>query len=142
MKMINNRLFKKINSIFWGIVSWMPIFLFLFMVISYSFTLDINSYESGVDFETYFNVFIGYVNNEFPNFFLVESFFSSTFVYLLSLFTDISSGVPVFAHFVIIQVNWFLLVQLIRLLVYVFMWFINFIYDLFDYLSFNRKGDN
>ena len=140
--MINNRLFKKINSIFWGILSWLPVFLFLFMVVFYSLTLDINSYGSGFDFETYFNECIGYVNNEFPNFFQVESFFSSTAVYLLSLFTDISSGVPVFAYFVIIQVNWYLLVQLIRLAVYVFMWFINFIYDLFDYLSLKRKDEN
>lgn len=141
--MINNRLFKKINSIFWGILSWMPVFLFIFMVISYSLTLDINTYGNGFDFETYFNECISYVKNTIPeDLFLVESFFTNFFVYLLSLFTDLSTGVPTFAFFIVIQVNWFLLVQLIRLGVYVFMWFINFIYDLFDYLSFKRKGDN
>lgn len=140
--MINNRLFKKINSIFWGIVSWMPVFMFIFMVISYSLTLDINTYGSGFDFETYFNECVGYVNNNYIDFFNVETFFTNTVFYFLSMVTDISSGIPVFALFLIIQVNWFLLVQLLRLVVYVFMWFINFIYDLFDYLSLKRKEEN
>lgn len=139
--MINNRLFKKINSIFWGILSWLPVFLFIFMVICYSLTLDINSYGSGFNFKTYFNECIDYVNTKYNGFFDIPTFFTNTATYFLSLFTDLSSGVPAFGLFVVIQLNWFLLVQLLRLLVYVFMWFINFIYDLFDYLSLKRKGD-
>lgn len=139
--MLNNRLFKKINSIFWGVLSWMPVFLFLFMVISYSLTLDINAYGSGFDFDIYFSECIAYVNNNYQEFFMVESFFTNTAIYFLTMVTDISSGIPVFGMFLIIQINWFLLVQLIRLVVYVFMWFINLIYDLFDYLSLKRKEE-
>lgn len=141
--MINNRLFKKINSIFWGIVSWMPIFLFLFFVISYSFTLDINVYGNGFNFVTYFKECFSYATN----FAIVENFFTMTVFTeplgsFLYFFIDITSDVPAFVSLLIIQLNWYLIVQLFRLIVYVFMWFINFIYDLFDYLSFNRKGDN
>lgn len=141
--MINNRLFKKINSIFWGIVSWMPIFLFLFFVISYSFTLDINVYGNGFNFVTYFKECFSYATNVA----ILENFFTMTVFTeplgsFLYFFIDITSDVPAFVSLLIIQLNWYLIVQLFRLIVYVFMWFINFIYDLFDYLSFNRKGDN
>ena len=141
--MINNRLFKKINSIFWGVVSWMPVFLFLFMLISYSLTLDINSYGNGFDFETYYKECISYVSNIT----IIESFFTQTIfaeplMIFASFFIDITSQAPAFINFLFIQLNWYFIVQLFRLIVYVFMWFINFIYDLFDHLSFNRKGDN
>lgn len=140
--MINDRLFKKINSIFWGIISWFPIFLFLFMVVSYSFTLDYNTLEPGFNFETFFNECLNYASTNYGSYFNLESFFTGSAFYFLSLFTNLSSGIPVFATILIFQVNWYLFVQLVRLLVYVFMWFINFIFDLFDYLSLHRKGDN
>lgn len=38
--------------------------------------------------------------------------------------------------------SWVCWVQVIRLLVYVFYWFIDLISGLFDLMTFNRKGDN
>lgn len=141
--MINNRLFKKINSIFWGIISWMPVFLFLLLVISYSLTLDINAYDSGFDFLTYCKNCFYYLTDIsiLSNFFTITDF-GESLADFVSLFIDLSSDVPAFVFFLIVQFNWYFIVQLVRLLVYVFMWFINLIYDLFDYLSLNRKGDN
>ena len=134
--MINNRLFKKINSIFWGLVSWMPVFVIFYYILCYSISIevtDLTNFTFGIFTEQIFNGF-----NEVLNMFnnnLITYFFN-----FLELFGDV--GEQPFSLFVLIVLAWFCMVQVFRLLAYVFVWFIDLIISLFDLMTFNRKGDN
>ena len=134
--MINNRLFKKINSIFWGILSWLPVFITFYYVLCYSISLEVSDI-SNFTFDVFFNQII----NIFTDSLLM--FNNNLFSYFMS-FIDVFDfvGDQPFSLFVLTVLSWFCMVQVFRLLSYVFVWFIDLIISLFDLMTFNRKGDN
>ena len=135
--MINNRLFKKINSIFWGILSWFPLVYCILMFFKTQVSFTVVS-----DYQEYFYICLdsfvsffadnvdGYLSNPLTRYFIdfLELFYGSVYPNMLDCLCCVCS--------------WVCWVQVMRLLVYVFYWFIDLISGLFDYLSLNRKGDN
>lgn len=134
--MINNRLFKKINSIFWGILSWLPVFISIYFAFCYAISLDVSditNFTYGDFYEQLYNGItssLGAFNNNL----------TILFVSFIDAF-DVVGNQP-FSAFILVVLSWFCMVQVFRLLAYVFVWFINFIISLFDLMTFNRKGDN
>ena len=136
--MINNRLFKKVNAIFWGIVTWLPIvilILSLFKTSDIQFSAEYTPYNYIYDSvfgfsEAFGSAGDGLIYNPFTD--LFDNFF-----YLISpdSFGSLSSVLASVC-------SWVCWVQVVRLLVYVFYWFIDLISGLFDLMTFNRKGDN
>lgn len=135
--MLNNRLFKKINSIFWGILTWLPlVFIVLMFFKTYLPFTDVSTFQDY--FYTCFDSFVsffadnvdGYLSNPLTEFFIdfLGLFYGNTYPNLLDCLCSICS--------------WVCWVQVMRLLVYVFYWFIDLLTSLFDYLSFNKRGDN
>ena len=133
--MINNRLFKKTNSIFWGLLTWFPVVIVLLTV----FKIEGSSFNSEFTYSSYLdNVITGIVDiGTSVNDWLYNPL-THVFMNMLNLI-GISSD---FMGCIIEFASWSCWVQVIRLIAYVFMWFIDFIISLFDYLSLNRKGDN
>ena len=135
--MINNRLFKKINSIFWCILTWLPIIVII-VTLYRSFTLS-----QDTDFSSFFaSVLYGIADIFDPS---SDNAFVTPIYYIFESFGNIFNIISDYSPFNIMLLtlsSWVCWVQVIRLLVYVFMWFIDLLTSLFDYLSFNRKGDN
>ena len=134
--MINNRLFKKINSIFWGILSWLPVFQALWSTLCYALSLDINSNAdfsfNAIFTEIYQDLLIGLAGFDNP---LIPIFSR-----ILSIFSF--EVEPIYVSCLLVILSWYCFCQVLRLFAYVFVWFINFIYDLFDYLSLNKRSEN
>lgn len=136
--MINNRLFKKINSIFWGILTWLPLVLLILATFMKDFSYQ---FDSQSNFTLYFNQLYAGAFDVLSN--ASDYWFnplSPIFMDLFELLDSVGSG-PF--YFVLIDMaSWICWVQVVRLMVYVFYWFIDLITGLFDYLSFNKRGDN
>lgn len=136
--MINNRLFKKINSIFWGILTWLPVVLLILSSIIFNFEPQINEEGNlGVYIEQFFLSASQFMSND--NDFWYNPI--TSVLYEINPILDTVASGPF--HLVLIDIaGWMCWVQVIRLLVYVFYWFIDLISGLFDLMTFNRKGDN
>ena len=133
--MINNRLFKKINSIFWGVLTWFPVVVVLLTV----FKIDGISFGSDFTYSSYLNnVIVGIIDTSTSVNDLLYNPLTHIFMNMLNLVGVSGDYMGCIVEFA----SWSCWVQVIRLIAYVFMWFIDLITGLFDYLSLNRKGDN
>lgn len=138
--MINNRLFKKINSVFWAVLTWLPIVLFILASAFRDFNYQFDN--QGQNFWVYFSDFFGGAAEVLSN--------SADLWYnpLSPIFSEIFNGIldtvgsGTFYSCLNDLVAWACWVQVMRLFAYVFMWFIDLLTSLFDYLSFNKRGDN
>lgn len=133
--MINNRLFKKINSIFWGILTWLPL---VFTILCFFKT-------SGIQVDNQQN-FQWYLDQFFLAFYDVSNEVNAWIInpltdYFLE-FMNYFGGVSGVLVTVVEVISWVCFVQVLRLFAYVFYWFIDLISGLFDLMTFNRKGDN
>ena len=136
--MINNRLFKKINAIFWGILTWFPVVILILSVFLFEFTPQIdNQSPLGIYFGQFLSAIADTLSNGSDYWYnpLTDIFYN-----LFGLLDSIGSGT--FYTVLADLTSWVCWVQFIRLLVYVFYWFIDLISGLFDLMTFNRKGDN
>ena len=136
--MINNRLFKKINAIFWGLLTWMPIVIFVLCLFKTDGIQFNSEFYPGQYILKWVEGFSNVISYEIDGTFInpLSSLFYDLY---LTAFGEIES---VFMGALLEICSWACWVQVMRLLVYVFMWFIDLISGLFDLMSFNRKGDN
>lgn len=137
--MINNRLFKKINSIFWCFITFLPIvvlILSLFKTEGFQFDTQYTPYNYIHDFMSGFNEVFSIAGDGFLYNPLSDLF--DSFIYVIFADYTFGSTADVLANIC----SWVCWVQVMRLLVYVFYWFIDLISGLFDLMTFNRKGDN
>lgn len=138
--MINNRLFKKINSVFWALLTWLPIVLLILSTAFKDFNYQFDG--SGQSFWTYlqdyFVAAFDSLSNSGADFWYNP--FSDIFGGLMDILDATDSST---STFVVMDIcAWVCWVQVWRLFTYVFMWFIDLLTNLFDYLSFNKRGDN
>lgn len=137
--MINERLFKKFNSLFWAILSWLPVFLMLYFLLCYTISLDITSLGDNYSFGIFCADTLTGFSNVLEEFLLGDFFLVPILSYVINI-----SGFPesTTVMFLVITIGWFLFVQVLHLLVYFFMWFINLIKSLFDFMTFHKKGSD
>lgn len=142
--MINNRLFKKINAVFWGILTWLPIVILVLCLfktsdISFGIVGDSDAFTPYKLIEGYISGFVSAVSSNIDGWFYNP--LSNILYGVLGVF-EISIYEGIMTEAIIEVCSWVCWVQVMRLLVYVFYWFIDLISGLFDLMTFNRKGDN
>lgn len=138
--MINNRLFKKINSVFWALLTWLPLVIFILAGAIRKFDIQLDDqYAISQFFDQFYKGAINVLSNFGGDFWYNP--ISDVFWNLNDNILD-TVGSGVFNTVLIDMCCWACWVQVWRLITYVFMWFIDLLTSLFDYLSFDKRGDN